>query len=82
MLFEELESDGIRKTPPINIDAQSNQETMIHGQDLPHLLYRGRVIRLPNWYMGACEAQIFFLDSYINNSLSYKQGMEDIDNDK
>ncbi|KAA0065590.1 gag/pol protein [Cucumis melo var. makuwa] len=42
----------------------------------------GRIVSIPNHYLGLTETQVVILDDGVEDPLSYKQAMNDVDKDQ
>ncbi|KAA0043438.1 gag/pol protein [Cucumis melo var. makuwa] len=64
------------------VDKTRNIGQTHSSQELGEPPHSGRIVRQPNRYLGLSEAQIIIPDDGIEDSLAYKQAMNDVDCDQ
>ncbi|TYJ97424.1 gag/pol protein [Cucumis melo var. makuwa] len=64
------------------VDKTRNIGQTHHSQELGEPRHSGRIVRQPDRYLGLSEAQIIIPDDGIEDPLTYKQAMNDVDCDQ
>ncbi|KAA0051787.1 gag/pol protein [Cucumis melo var. makuwa] len=81
LLLEEISKDSTDRPSSSTkvVDKTRNIGQIHHSQEFGEPRRSGRVVRWPDRYLGLSEAQIIIPDDGIEDPLTYKQAMNDVD---
>ena len=91
LVLEEISKDAIDKSQKIAdqtgqstrvVDRPSTSSLSCPSQELREPRRSGRVVRQPNRYLGLAETEVTIPDDGLEDPLTYKQAMNDVDRDQ